>query len=130
MKSRHTATVAFLGWYLMVPLYSNVQMVVAQVTRDSGDVTRLRQDDVDKATAEAVIARNKWLLKISHVIDVVPTGTFDAHDNYSGSAVAVVVDKARNVSDVERKVPSTLNGLLVVVMSLELTPGAVDLSAN
>jgi hypothetical protein len=145
MKPRHVTAFALVGWYLMVPTHSKVQnnggdLVLIQrvtddpgftvigassvtpATREFGDVTRPRKDLEDQAKAEALIAHNKWLLKIPHVTDVEPTVTFDEHNNYAGPAIAILVDKDGNITEVQRKIPSKLDGLSVVVMPQPTTP--------
>jgi hypothetical protein len=126
MNSRHAASLALVGWYLMLP----PRTAVAQATRESGSARTLPKDEMDRIKAEAVIAHNDWLLKIPHVTEVQPTFNFDEHDNYNGPAIAVFVDKDRNISEVQRKIPSKLDGLPVVVIPERPWPSAVDLSTN
>ena len=134
MKLRHAAALALVGWCLMVvPATTNAQASPTSTpSREAAHVwptVSQAQEAVDPEAvvpeareahhrAEAAIAANQWVLKVPHVIGMSPAYFLDtsaAPKRVIKGGIRVWVFKPNNVREVERKVPSQLDGVRVVV---------------
>ena len=132
MKGRHAAALALVGWYLMVvPATTHAQASPISRPVDPDAVVPAAREAHRRS--EAAIAANQWVLKVPHVTGMNPLFFPDkarlawirANPSYVRNntppkggvkgGIRVWVDQPNNVREVERKVPSQLDGLPVVV---------------
>jgi hypothetical protein len=135
MKPRHAAALALVGWYLMVvPTTTNAQASPTSTpSRKAAQiwptVSQAQAGAVDPDAvvpeareayrrSEAAIAANQWVLKVPHVTGMNPTFFLDksaAPKRVIKGGIRVWVYQPNNVREVERKLPSQLDGVRVVV---------------
>ena len=135
MKLRHAAALALVGWCLMVvPATTNAQASPTSTpSREAAHVwptvSQAQAGAVDPDAvvleareayrrSEAAIAANQWVLKVPHVTGMSPAYFLDtsaAPKRVIKGGIRVWVFKPNNVREVERKVPSQLDGVRVVV---------------
>src|SRR5271156_2485089 len=135
MKPRQAAMLALVGWYLMVvPTTTHAQASPTSTpsrkatqfwpTASQAQAGAVNPDVVVPAArgahgrSEAAIAANQWVLKVPHVTGMNPIFLLDesaAPKRVVKVGIRVWVDQPNNVREVERKVPSQLVGLPVVV---------------
>src|SRR5271156_5507454 len=117
MKPRHAAALALVGWYLMVvPATTHAQASPISRPVDPDAVVPAAREAHRRS--EAAIAANQWVLKVPHVTGMNPLFLLDksaAPKRVVKVGIRVWVDQPNNVREVERKVPSQLDGLPVVV---------------
>jgi hypothetical protein len=99
-KIERAAALSLVGWYLMMPPVNTLAGASPGVVLLSAS-----PDDAVKAT----ISSNPWIAKLKHVKQV-------TYGLVNGNVTIVVfVDKAENVSEVSRQVPSRIEGFPVDV---------------
>lgn len=132
MKIRHATSLALVVWYLMVvPITTHAQASPISPPVDPDDVVPEAREAHRRS--EAAIAANQWVLKVPHVTGMNPIFFPDkarlawirANPSYVrnntapkggvNGGIRVWVDQPNNVREVERQVPSQLDGLPVVV---------------
>lgn len=137
MKPRRAAALALVGWYLMVVLTTTHAQ--ASPTSTPSQAGAVEPDAVVPAAQEAhrrskaAIAANQWILKVPHVTGMDPilfpdkerlawirANPSHVRNNTAlkggvEGGIRVWVDQPNHVREVERKVPSQLDGLRVVV---------------
>ena len=134
MKLRHAAALALAGWYLIVvPTTTNAQeSPISTPSRKAAHawptVSHAQAGAVDPDAvvpeareayrrSEAAIAANQWVLKVPHVTGMNPIFILKsaAPKRVVEGGIRVWVYQPNNVREVERKVPSQLDGVPVVV---------------
>ena len=134
MKPHHAAALALVGWCLMVvPTTTNAQASPTSTPSRKAahvwpTVSQAQAGAVDPDAvvpeareayrrSEAAIAANQWVLKVPHVTGMNPTFFLKsaAPKRVIEGGIRVWVYRPNNVREVERKVPSQLDGLRVVV---------------
>jgi hypothetical protein len=132
MNLRHAAALALVGWYLMVPPYnenvfrcdlnapltewrhhSGAVIAQADSTNSMGETSEQEQARLkaEEDKVKAVMTRYKARLTLPHVAQV----TVAYEPSINSDVVAIIADRAENVSELEREEPSTLDGYSVIV---------------
>ena len=134
MKIRYAAAIAFVGWCLMVvPTTTNAQAsptstpsrkaahvwpTVSQAQAGAVDADAVVPEAREAhRRSEAAIAANQWVLNVPHVTGMNPIFFLKsaAPKRVVEGGIRVWIDQPNNVREVERKVPSQLDGVRVVV---------------
>ena len=117
MKPRNVAALALMVWYLLTPPDVSRRTSMTPPPDNSEYLALWKA----QRKAEVAIAWNPWVFLLPHVKGMSPTFILDRKVADAGAkgvgktGIRVWVDSAENVPKVQRWVPSTLEGVPVVV---------------